>query len=372
MWTGGLDGLYRAGLAGSHRMVSVVDVFASTALDAELLISDLPILGGSVTAALTSRVVRNLNASVDQSYYPALGTEPLAPYGSVVRAYRGIEFGDGFRYLFPVFTGRIQDTGMDSSTGLCTFTAADYAAEVIGFAFETPENSNPFNNVASETKRLISNAFPDATYSTFDSAAQSIAPMTWQNDRGSALDELATSVGGYWYCLADGSFVLRYYPWTVPASPTVGLTDGDGGLITEYRFTRSRSEVFNSVTVSSERLDGSAPQHSTARDTNPASPTFFGGPFGRRTEQVYLQNPQVSSNVINAARSALRRDVSLSEYSEWSQIPDAALELGDVVSLHVQSRQTAVIQVVSGFTLPLGLEGAMSVSARSLVVPVLH
>lgn len=371
MWDGGLDGLYRATLAGSHRMVVKAEVWSSAALDAELLIADLPILDGSVTANLNSRVVRQLNAAVDQSYYPEFGTEPLAPYGSVVRVYRGVEYGDGTQVLFPVFAGRIQEPELDSESGRCTFTASDFAAEVIGFGFEQPENSNFTDSVPLETKRLIRNAFPDATFGSFDTFLQTVSQMTWQNNRGSALDELATSVGGYWYCLADGSFVLRRYPWTVSSAPLTTLRDGDGGVIEKYRFKRSRSQVFNSVTVSTERLNGEGPLFETVRDTTPGSITYFDGPFGRRSEQLYLHNPAGVSDVLGAARAALRRDISLVEYSTWTQSPDAAMELGDVLSIDVSGRSRPVVQVVDGFTLPLGL-GTMTVSARSLIVPVLH
>lgn len=352
-------------------MVVKAEVWSSAALDAELLIADLPILDGSVSANLNSRVVRQLSASVDQSYYPEFGTEPLAPYGSVVKVFRGVEYGDGTQVLFPVFVGRIQTPEIDSSTGTCTFTGSDYAAEVIGFGFEQPENSGYLNSVPLETKRVIRNAFPDATFGDFDDFLQSVSQMTWQNNRGSALDELATSVGAYWYCLADGSFVLRRYPWTVEAAPLTTLRDGDGGLIERYRFRRTRDKVFNSVTVSSERLNGEGPLYETVRDTTPGSITYFDGPFGRRSEQLYLQNPAGTSDVLTAARAALRRDISLVEYSTWNQVPDAAVELGDVFSVEVQSRTQPVVQVVDGFTLPLGL-GAMTVSARSLIVPVLH
>jgi hypothetical protein len=369
MLAGGTDGLYRDALAAPHRMSARVEVWDGFAADSVLL-QDLPFLSGSVTATLNSRVTRTLTFTVDESFYPVLPSDDLAPYGNVIKAFAGIELGDGSTaYEWPVFVGRIQKTTLDSA-GIVQVDASDLGAEVVAFEFEIPENSSAGVLIPTEVRRLISDALADATFGTFDVYADVVQPLTWEQDRAAALDEMTVAVGSFWYSLANGKFVMRRYPWTVSAAPVVTLADGDGGIVTRYAVSRSREGVFNSVSVTGERLNGDAPVFAVARDTTPGSPTLYKGHFGVRVQTIRLQTPSSQGMAQTAANDALRREIALVEAWEWEQIPDAAMELGDVLQLDVAGRND-VIQVVDSFTLPLGPDGAMAVTGRSLIVPAL-
>lgn len=369
MLAGGTDGLYRDALAAPQRLYARVEVWDGFGPSAVLLVEDLPFLSGSVTATLNSRVTRTMTFTVDESFYPVLSSDDLAPYGNVIKAFAGIELGDGSTtYVWPVFVGRIQNTALNSS-GVVQVDSSDLGAEVVAFEFEQPENSSAGVLIPTEVRRLISDALADATFGTFDSYGDVVQALTWDQDRGAALDELGFSVGSFWYSLANGAFVLRRYPWTVSAAPVVTLADGEHGIMTGWTVARSRENVFNSVTVTGERLSGDTPVFFTARDTTPGSATRYGGPFGVRTSRLRLQTPSSTGQAQSAAQDALRRDIALAEAWSWEQVPDAAMELGDVVTLNAAGR-TGVVQVVDGFTLPLDFT-SMSVTGRSLIVPAL-
>lgn len=371
MLAGGTDVLYRNALAFPHRLAVRVEVWSGYGPDSIQLHDDLPFLNGTIAATLNSRVTRTMSFTIDESFYPVLQTGILAPYGNVIRSYRGVEMGDGSTdYMFPTFVGRIQDTELDDS-GVVTVSASDLGAEVVAFDFETPENSAAGVPIPTEVKRLISDALPGIGFGVFDAYSEVVQPLTWERNRAAALDELATTVGSFWYALSDGRFVLRHYPWTVAAAPVVTLADGDGGVITGWRVRRSREDVFNSEIVTGERLNGDAPVHAIARDLTPGSPTLYGGSFGVRTKHTRLQTPASTGAVQTAANDALRRDIALLESWAWEQVPDAAMELGDAVTLNAAGR-TDIIQVVDSFAMPLGLSGSMRVSGRSLIVPALQ
>lgn len=359
----GLDPMYRAALATSHQPYLLVEI-----LDGQrnVLATDPTYLSGSVNADLTSRVARTCTITFDESFYPFEPGDLLAPYGNMVRVTRGIEFAEGTRFAWVVFLGRIQDASL-TSDGTCTISAADPAADVIDVKFLEPQNSGAGVAVEVEVARLISDAVPLATFGTFDSFGVPVQQLTWQLDRGQALDELATSVGAFWYCLADGSFVLRRYPWTVPNPAVVTYADGEDGSIVTWAASRSRSTVYNSLTVTGERLNGDEPVYATAADDNPASPTYIFGNFGRRHQLLRLQTPASQGAAQAAARDNLRRLTALVDAWSWAMTPDAALELGDTVSLNVAGRSD-IIQVVSGYSIPLDLSGPMRVQGRSLVL----
>lgn len=373
MLPGGADGLYRAALGRPHTRYVKVEVLDgagnvlplptwSTAPGGGLLFGS-----GSVSASLQSRVTRRMQITVDESLYPADPGDLLAPYGNRLRAEVGIEFADGSRYAWTVFTGRIQRPVLGPE-GTVLVPAADRAYEVAEAGFTVPQNSNVGATVNAQFVQLVSDALPDAVFGVSDQFPQTMPQLTWESDRAYALDEMSTTVGAFWYTLADGSFVQRYVPWTVPGNPVVTFSDGLNGVMVASP-SRDREDVWNSITVTAERADGTAPVHALAEDTNPLSPTYVSGPFGRRHRFIHLQTPQTQGSAQTAANAYLRRSVALQETWTWTMPVDASLELGDITSLNAYDR-TGIIQVVSGFTLPLGV-GSMTVQAHAQVIGLL-
>lgn len=372
MLAGGLDATYRAALAGPHTVALRVDVHDGAGV---LLRRDLPFLGGGVSASLTSRVTRTLNLTVDESLYPWGDGDLLAPWGNELRVYRGVRYGDGREVLFPVFRGKIQSADM-SSGGTCEIDAGDRAQEVDDADFPYPYNSSRGVNVLQQFRELVLDGVPDAEFGTCSKFWQTMPALTWEADRGQALDELATAVGAYWYALPDGRFVLRRVPWTVAAAPVVRLTDAPPGvrpgawsLLLDALPRKTREGIVNSVTVVTERTDGSPPLYATAADDDPRSRTFAGGPFGRKHKLVRSQSASNQQAAASAARAYIDRSRALAETWSWSQVPDAAVELGDVIGLDARGRR-GMIQVVASMQMPLTVSGQMTVSARSQMIGV--
>lgn len=374
MLPGGADTFYREILAAGHRRYVRVEVWSGSGMLLESWIPShllgspeggLSFANGGVTASLNSRVTRNLTVGVPYELYPTDPSDLLAPFGNELRVFYGVALADGSTsYVWQVFRGKI-DT-VTQTVGGCTLSATDRAAEVLDVGFIAPQNSQPSNTVSQEFERLILDALPDATFGVSDTFSGFVRPLTWEFDRGGALDELATSVGAIWFALADGSFVLRRYPWAVQASPVVTLTDQVGGTVLDWSVSRSRSSIFNLVTVTGERLNGDAPVYATAEDDVVGSPTNVAGGFGIRSRLERLQNPSTQGAAQASADALLRTYVSPTETWTLQVVPDAALELGDTIRLQVADRD--VIQVVTNIGLPLGMDASMTVSTRSLVV----
>lgn len=370
MYEGGLDPTYRAVLAGPHEMVVRVEVWdRGTKLEDWTLDPDdegLPVLGGSVACSLNNRVTRNLNLTVDESLYPWEETDLLAPYGNELRVYRGVKYGNGQEVVFPVFRGKIQDADM-AAGGTVEITAADRAQDVVDAGFVQPYGSSKGVGVVQQFRDLILDGVPDAEFGTSDTFWQTMPPLTWEADRGSALDEVGLMAGAFWYALAGGEYVIRNVPWTVAGTPSVTLSDGEGGLIYEALPRRTREGVYNSATAVGERTDGSEPVYGTAEDDALASPTYVGGKFGRKHRLLRVQAAANQQAAAGAAGDYVRRTRALAQSWSWSQVPDPAMELGEVVGLAARGRK-GIIQVVSSFTMPLDLGGAMNVVGRSQIV----
>lgn len=375
MLPGGTDPLYRAMLAAGHRRYVRVDVYSGAGVLLSSLIPQqfqgepeggLTFTDGSVSAALGSMVARNVSLSVPAQLYPTDTSDLLAPFGNELRITCGVTGGDGSSlYSWPVFRGRIGQVAQ-SSDGTCEVTAADRASDVADVGFVSPQNSNPLNTINAEWQRLIVDAVPDARFGISDTFGKLVQPLTWQFDRAGALDEMARSVSALWYPLANGDFVIRKFPWANPALPVLTMTDQVGGTVLAWQRSRARDSIFNVVTVTGERLNGDAPVFATASDTQPVSPTSILGNFGVRSRLERLNTPSSQGGAQGVAEALLRTYIAPTEQWTVDAVADAALELGDVLTLAIDSSQ--VIQVVTGFTLPLGLEGAMTISTRSLVI----
>lgn len=373
VWSGGLDAQYRLALARPHTAYLRVDILSRAGV---VLKSGLPHIDGSVRATLSSRVARTLNMSVDRSWFPLLSNGQidtgglLAPFGNRIKAYRGIVYGDGSSAVFPVFYGRIETVAM-TRAGQVAVTANDLAADVVDAQFETPQSSVTSNTISTEFRRLVRGALSDATFGTSDITGTKIAPVAWQSDRAQALDDMSATVAMLWYPLADGSFVQRLTPWTKSGqTAALTLSDGTGALpgvenmISDWTITISRTGVYNSVVFTSERQDGSAPVYATVRDVSPTSPTYFLGNFGRKPLLIQNQAALTQSQCVAAARSNLKAAKAITQtWDPVSIVPDASLELGDVIQMNAEG--AASLQVISGFTLPLRETGDMSISLRA-------
>jgi len=377
MLPGGTDRLYRRVLTAGHQHYVHIEVWSGLGRKlADLIQRDfqgeddpggLCFFGGSVSANLNSRVTRNLQITVPFDLYPQSATDLLAPFGNEIRAFRGVMLGDGSRrYTWPVFRGRIRTVDQTLSTGQVSVSCADRAADVVDADFVNPQNSQPQNTIYQEFVRLVRDAVPDAQFGSSDAFALRVKPLTWELNRASALDEMATAGSGIWYALADGSFVMRLLPWTVKKDPVLSMSDGPNGVITDWTRSRSRESIYNVVTVSGERLNGDAPVYATAFDNEPTSPTYVKGGFGLRSLLSRLQTPGTTGGAQGAASTLLANSIAPVETCSLHMVPDAALELGDVLTVQIGGAR--IVQVVSGLTMPLDLRSDMMVSTRSLVV----
>lgn len=373
VWAGGLDAQYRDALVRPHVVYNRVDVLAR---DGTVLYSDLPFIDGSVRATLSSRVARVLGLSVDRSWFPLLSNGSidtaglLTPFGNRLRAFRGIQYGDGSRVAFPVFYGRIEQVQMGRD-GQVSVAANDLAADVVDAQFESPQSSVTTNTISTEFRRLVAEALPDAVFGTSDATALDIPALTWQSDRAQALDDMSATVSMLWYPLADGSFVQRLTPWTKPGQVAqISLSDGTNAapgannIVADWTITVSRTGVYNSVVFASERQDGTAPQHATVRDLTASSPTYYLGNFGRKPLLIQNQAALSQSQCLSAAQSVLKAATAITQtWDPVSIVPDASLELGDLISMQAEGATST--QVIAGFTLPLRETGDMSLSLRA-------
>lgn len=351
---------YKEYLHGPHNRDARVDV---TDIDGTVLASNVRIHDGDVRVTLTDRVTRTATFTTDAEHYPVLASDPFSPYHAVARIQAGVRYGDNSRELFPIFTGRIIDAEL-TEEGEARFTAEDLSADVVAFRFEQPRSGRWPTTVFAQFRALVREAIPQAVFGAFDVTDTQIPDIVWDEDRGQALDDLAGAVGGRWYTLGDGSFVIRKMSYE-PSTPVQDFVDGPQGLMIAANTFKTRVGTANSITVVSERTDGTDPVRVTVRDTSPSSPTFFGGKYGRVSQIIKVQTPVSPAEAQTMARAYLNASVALTEQWSSAVVADHTMEAGDTVRLRY--RDLSATQVVDSITYPLGTEQAMGLETRGTV-----
>lgn len=362
------NAFYRQALARPHEAYSRVEVWRAGVQVAELAWAKRtdprtarPVFfDGSVRATLASRVTRTMTLSVPDYLYPWDPWDLLNPYGQELRVFRGIRYGSGEPDEFPIFTGRIRTA---SGRGDVQIGATDNAGVVVAAGLAAPLPATRGALIVDEVERLILLANPAAVFGEHDDIDTLVpAALAYDQDLGSALDSLAKAADAFWYALADGRYVLRRVPWNVaPTGQPVQLADGPGGVLVDATPDRTSEGLFNRITVTSERPDGAAPIYATADDTDPASPTYIGGPMGVQATQIRVTGIESSAQALALARSLIRRTRAIVDSWQITCQADASLELGDPAAVFFRSR--GATQVVSGLSMPLGA-GTMTIDGR--------
>lgn len=366
---------YRQALAAPHRAHARVEVWRSGIQVDELVWVDrgspytrgAPVFfTGSVRASLASRVTRTLDLTVPDTLYPWSTSDLLNPYGTELRVFKGVTYGTGTVDEFPAFVGTVEEVS-PPNLGKATIKASDTALRVAAAGFPSPMPSQAGYPVLSEIERLILDANSSAAFGTHSAITTTTPQLSYDGDRGRALDSLAGAAGANWYTLADGRYVVRLVPWTQPLAGTpLQLTDGSGGTLLTAFPVRSASGVYNQVTVLAERADGGAAEYATISDTDPTSPTYVGGPFGVRSKPaVRVTGALNQGQLASIARVELARSQALTASWQFTCVPDASVELGDPVVLTFKGRRAT--QFAVSFTLPLQPDASMQVQCRDLV-----
>lgn len=363
---------YKLALPRTHRREHT---FTARTVDGELLAQDVPIGGGQVVARMTSRVSRVATFTAANEWFPVLPTDPLSPYHAIVEISAGLGYPTGEREVFPVFTGRVYAASRGAD-GLVTFRADDLAADVIAAGFEQPFNSQYGASTVDEIRRIILDAAPYSTFGPDDVIDAVVPKLTWDEDRGKALDDLAAVVEARWFALGNGSFVVRRYAYT-DLSPVWNMRDGELDdsltpsptaplpILTSATMTVTADDAYNSVVVVSERTDGGVPVRAVARNENSLSPAQYGGRFGKRVRQVRAQTAMAMADVQRMAIAQLDASTALSRQWNIQCVPDMTLEPGDVGV--IQSRGVQDVGVIDSITYPLGADQPMSIGTRSAI-----
>jgi hypothetical protein len=322
------------------------------------VVVDLAHTGGSVTVDRGSAVRRTCTVTVpDVSLLPMTPTDQLAVYGARLRITRGIIYGDGSIEAVPLGLFRIDKISGDPALGPVTIEGSGLEAVVADDKFTAPYSTRGGTAAVTAITGLIQASIPGAVVTNRATDA-TIGTMTWdvQGDRWAAVQECATAIGAEVYADADGQFVIAELPDILTAPVAWDVDAGATGVLISANRAFSRDGMYNMVVASGENSEDNIPPVSgTASDTDPMSPTYVGGPFGR-VPRFYSSATLINSALAQGAANKLLRDsVKPNATVSLTSLPNPCLEPGDVLRVTYEDGRRELQQVES-FTISLGLD----------------
>lgn len=254
-------------------------------------------------------------------------------------------------------SGVVRWSGSDRSKKVARSRFTDPFQVTSGTSLATAGNnllSSRFANVVTNFGNVLENVTANVTFE----AGESSDP--WESARGLFND--------YGYDLNfDGNGVARAQQIPDPASVVSVFDFGADAtnLVLTADVTGTLEKTYNGVIVTGEGSNLSSPIRAEVWDTDPASPTYYLGGFGK--VPLFYSSPLITSNIIAGAvaQVLLSKLKGRSEQLSWPSVVNPALEPFDVVTVTLGGVATKV--VIDQLVVPLRAQDNMTAVARQTV-----
>ncbi|MGW5633953.1 DUF5047 domain-containing protein [Streptomyces sp. NPDC003832] len=350
---------FLARLAESHTPVTQVRLILT---DGRTV--DLDHTGGSVNVDRGQAIRRTCSVTVaDPALIPRTPSDQLATYGARLHISRGVSYGDTTETV-PLGVFRLDSVDGDVNEGPATLQGKDLSAVVADDKLTAPYTAS--GTVVSAVTALIRRSIPDAAVvsSILDTA---IGKRTFdiEADPWAGCQEIAATAGAVVYCDPDGVFVIATLPDLATTTPVWEIAATEGGAYIRAGRGMSSAAVNNGILARGENTSENAPPVSyLATDNDPNSPTYWGGPFGRRPGFYTSSTLTTTAACQNAAQLKLVQAKAPNATGDISSLPNPALEPGDVLRVRHPDGSRELHQVAS-FSVPLDVAGDFPISTIS-------
>ena len=264
-----------------------VSVLVQATYDGEHL-ADVDVDAATLDWTADTPVPGRLDLTCPSMWQPATPTDPLAVFGQRLTVLYTVGVG-GQEWSVPLGQFRVQ--GWDHATPAVTVEALSLEQLILDYRFDSPYQRPSGATFASTLRGLCAGLLPVDTTAMTDRALPGSLTTDWEEDRMAAVRSLAAAWPADLRVDPDGVLVATPER-VVQSSPHVSWVHGQANAYVSLGGGALRDEVYNAVVARGEKADGS-PVQATAVDNNPASPTYFYGPYGRR--QRFYESPLITT-----------------------------------------------------------------------------
>lgn len=364
---------FLAEIRRDHVVYSYADVITPTGQTTRL-----QVMAGSVDVDRTADVRRRAQLTIvdsDHVFTPLNAQSALAPFGSMLKVYRGVRYTTGVlagsTEVVPLGVFRLSDASVKATaTGDSDISvdAYDLSRTISRAKFTAPWNIPQGTNCITAAKAIIARTIKDPQYDTFSSSTTTAAAITYDtsDDPWQAVNTLASAAGCECYFKADGSIKIAP-PIDVNHLPAPVFTyiEGPGCTMTELDVQLSDDPGYNGVVVIGQAAgDATAPVRSVVWDTEPTSPTYHLGPYG---EVPMIVSSSVVTTQTDADAAALAQlNLVLGFYTKLgiTAMVNPALDANDVIAVQRKDSGVDSSFAVDAFSVPLDVGTTQSLTLR--------
>jgi hypothetical protein len=246
-----------------------------------------------------------------------------------------------------------------TNRGSLAITGSSLEAYVIEDVYTQPKTYPIYTPILFAIQDTITSSFASATFGPFsakvlDADAPLPGPVTVDEDRWAMVETLSSIINCDVYCDPFGVFQIVYKP-TLSDVAVASIHEGEDGVLVEVKAGVSREDTYNAVLAMGQSSNTDIPPVSAiVRDTDPNSPTFWGGPFGKRT-YPYTNELLTTKEMCQAKARILLNELRAQTRSvSFNAIPNPLLEPGDVVIIDMLDGTTEK-HMLGSLTIPVGL-----------------
>ena len=271
---------------------------------------------------------------------------------------------DGREFMIRVGLLRVESAEWAPRTGRIKATVLDLGQAIMDDRFLLPRTSQGSTKVA-VIGALLAESVPGWTLEVEPGVVDStLYVTTWDEDRAAAVTDIARSLGSWWRWKHDGGWLLKRVP-DGSSPPAWTLTYADAAI--EGGGTAGREKTYNAVVATgqlpSDAPENDPPPYAIAYDSDPASPTWWDGPFGHKPRFYASPVMTTAAQCLTAAQSILSEAKGLTRAFKLKTYAHPGLEPGDVISVTQPDASAPDLLMVDGLTLSFG-DGAMTVQVR--------
>ena len=321
----------------------------------------LPVVDGTLTIDRRNQVWRTADLTVGLD---AVGTieraaiERLNVVGSDIALYAGIFYENDNTELVQIARLRVETFERRLSAASIQIAARDYASMLEEYPI-TPDYNTKLRgqDLVSAVSLLVNDALPYVMPGMATRLTVGDGLPAWQVptdatfDGDGRLDTIirwCEAAGVYFFNLPNGTFYLRAKNDLDATVLTV--SDGDGGVLIDANEAFSRLELYNAVEVTFDAPEGvTTPVRAFVVDDDPASPTYWDGPFGKRVKQVSNVPAKTNAEASAAAIAKLNEAKGISRGLRVTGLRYPTLIPGDtiVVELPNEASEQHVVEAVT-------------------------
>ena len=362
-------GLLDAILRGSHTALIEARLVTAGLTGPNPAGERLDIIDGDVqldaTAAVHGTLRLTLTGTAGQggpSRWPGPQDEHLAPWGGVVFVRRGLRTNTG-TWWSPLGYFGIDAVEQSRRRGQIALTGSDRMATVAASKLIAPRQYGASATLAEVYADLVNEVIPAARI-RFDSGTAGAVlgrAIVCEDDRHATLASLAAAFGQIpWW---DGEGVLRVSDIPDASEPVWTVDAGPDGVLVEARRRLSRDGAVGAIVARGETAGTTEPVQAVAYDTDPASPTRWGGPMGM--VPFVFESAAITSyeQAARAANAMLRRGRGTPRAIDFGSIVHPGLRPWDRVQV-TGSDGGLELHQIERLTIPLTVTAAMAATTR--------